>query len=77
MGKILNIFNLHLVILFMALSTPMVLAQQDQDTIREEVRVVNIEVPVRVMLKGKAVANLNKTDFKLYENGIEQNIHGF
>ncbi len=77
MGKIINIFYLLLFILLMALSTPMVLAQHGQDEIREEVRVVNVEVPVRIMIKGKAIANLKKSDFKLYENGIEQDIHGF
>jgi len=77
MGKIVNVFYLHLIILFMAFPTPMVRAQQDQDIIMEEVRVVNIEVPVRVVYKGKPVANLKRSDFKLYESGKEQKIHGF
>jgi hypothetical protein len=38
---------------------------------------VNVEVPVRVFSKGVAVDNLNKDDFKLYENRKQQIIHGF
>jgi hypothetical protein len=40
---------------------------QNEDNIREEVRVINIEVPVRVYDHGKPVGNLTKADFTLYE----------
>ncbi|MCK5220727.1 MAG: hypothetical protein KAR14_04040, partial [Candidatus Aminicenantes bacterium] len=39
--------------------------------------VINVEVPVRVMHKGKPVDNLKKSDFKLFENGKEIDINGF
>lgn len=48
-----------------------------QEKVQEEVSVVNIEVPVRVYYKGNPVPGLKKSDFRLYENGKLQNIHGF
>ncbi len=45
--------------------------------IREDMVVINVEVPVRVMHKGKPVDNLKKSDFRLFENGVEQVINGF
>lgn len=48
-----------------------------QETIEENVEVVNIEVPVRVVYKGKLMGGLKKGDFKIYENGKLQRIHGF
>ena len=45
--------------------------------IREDMVVINVEVPVRVMHKGKPVDNLKKSDFKLFENGKELSINGF
>ena len=47
-----------------------------QETVQEEVSVVNIEVPVRVYYKGKPVPDLKKSDFLLYENGKLQEING-
>ena len=44
-------------------------SQQEDLKLREEVSVVNMEVPVRVFYKGKSVDDLNKNDFKLYEDG--------
>jgi hypothetical protein len=51
--------------------------EQEQETVREEVKVVNVEVPVRVFYKGEPVANLNRADFKLYEDDKLQEITGF
>lgn len=51
--------------------------QQEDEMLKERVRVVNVEVPVRVYFKGKPVDNLTKNDFKLYEGGKRQEIHGF
>ncbi len=45
--------------------------------IRENLVVINVEVPVRVMQNGKLVDNLQKSDFKLFEGGKEQEINGF
>ncbi|MCK5056363.1 MAG: hypothetical protein KAT34_06900 [Candidatus Aminicenantes bacterium] len=51
-------------------------AQQEEEEIRETVKVVNVEVPVRVYYKGKPVDNLIKADFKLFENRKRQDING-
>jgi len=53
------------------------LRSQDEDNIREEVRVTNIEVPVRVYHRGQPVENLTRDDFKLYEGKKSQPINGF
>ncbi len=52
------------------------LFSQDKE-IREDMVVINVEVPVRVMHKGKPVDNLKKSDFRLFENGKELSINGF
>jgi len=49
--------------------------QQENEVLKETVRVVNVEVPVRVRYRGKPVDNLTKNDFKLYESGKLQDIH--
>jgi hypothetical protein len=46
----------------------------NQDVIKEKVEVVNVEVPVRVFLKGQPVDNLKKSDFKLYKDEILEQI---
>ncbi|MCK4942314.1 MAG: hypothetical protein KAS65_01995 [Candidatus Aminicenantes bacterium] len=71
MDKAMKIISLHFFILSIILFPLLATAQEDQDMIREEVRVVNVEVPVRVVYKGKPVANLKRSDFKLYESGKE------
>jgi hypothetical protein len=53
------------------------LYSQTEDNIREEVRVINIEVPVRVYNHGKPVDNLTRADFTLYEGKKCQSINGF
>ncbi|MCK4766043.1 MAG: hypothetical protein KAW12_27845 [Candidatus Aminicenantes bacterium] len=58
------------------LSVADLVAQQEKEDIRETVKVVNVEVPVRVYYKGKPVDNLTKADFKLYENRKRQEING-
>jgi hypothetical protein len=44
---------------------------------QEEVTVIAVEVPVRVLQKGQYVKGLTKDDFELFENGIKQQITGF
>jgi hypothetical protein len=51
--------------------------QQSHDKIVEEVDVTNVEVAVRVFLKGEPIPGLKKKDFKLLVNGKEKEIHGF
>jgi len=48
-----------------------------QEKPQEEVTVIAVEVPVRVIHKGKVVKNLKKEDFEIYENGVKQEITAF
>jgi len=48
-----------------------------RETPQEEVKVTAVEVPVRVLLKGKAVKDLTRDDFEVYENGVRQDITQF
>jgi len=50
---------------------------QNKKKFKEEISVLNVEVPVRVFYKGKLVENLKKNDFSLFVNGKERNIVGF
>jgi len=50
-------------------------APQEDEVVRETVRVVNVEVPVRVYHKGTPVDNLTKADFRLYEDRKLQTIN--
>jgi hypothetical protein len=51
--------------------------QQDNQTLFEEVTVVNTQLPVRVFLKGKPVNGLEKKDFKIFVDGKERPINAF
>jgi hypothetical protein len=53
------------------------LLSQVKDDQLKEVLVTNVEVPVRVFHKGKAVTYLKKEDFKLFEDGQLKIINGF
>jgi hypothetical protein len=53
------------------------LPNQEQDPIVEEVAVYNVEVPVRVLYKGKPVLDLTKEDFSVYENKKKVEVNGF
>jgi len=48
-----------------------------QEKPKQEVTVIAVEVPVRVLQKGRVVKDLNKEDFEVFENGIKQNITAF
>jgi len=50
---------------------------QEHEPIKEEVIVTNVEVPVRVLYKGRPVINLTKEDFIIYENRKKMEINGF
>ena len=52
-------------------------AQEDEVTTTESVRVVNVEVPVRVFLKGSPVDGLTRSNFEVFEDGRPQEINGF
>ncbi|MCK4761143.1 MAG: hypothetical protein KAW12_03020 [Candidatus Aminicenantes bacterium] len=65
-----------IVILLVVFALPLC-AQEEQEPIREEVQVVNVEVPVRVFYKKQPVDNLTKENFKLYEGKKQQTITSF
>jgi hypothetical protein len=44
---------------------------------QEKVIVIAVEVPVRVLLKGRFLKELTKEDFEIYQNGVKQEIIGF
>lgn len=68
--------HLWFVLFFIVFVVP-VCGGEEEEQLREEVSVVNIEVPVRVFLKDKTVDNLIREDFKLYEGRKQQEINGF
>ncbi|MFC2155935.1 hypothetical protein ACFLRB_05555, partial [Acidobacteriota bacterium] len=74
--KILKTIFLLLLIIFLMLDVLPVIGQEAETKpeVKEEVKVVNAEVPVRVFYKGKPVDNLTIGDFKLYENKKKQTI---
>jgi hypothetical protein len=56
---------------------PSLAAASGEEVLKEKVEVVNVEVPVRVFLKGQPVDNLSKNDFILSEGDDVQTINGF
>jgi len=48
-----------------------------QEKPQEEVTVIAVEVPVRVLHKSQVVRDLKKEDFEVYENGVKQEITAF
>lgn len=48
-----------------------------QERPREDVIVTLVEVPVRVLHEGRPVRDLGPTDFRIFENGVEQEIARF
>jgi len=64
--------NLALMLFFALLP-----ADAQQDAVKEQVEVVNVEVPVRVFRDGIPVGDLGKDDFFLSEGKQRQTINGF
>ena len=54
-----------------------ILNSQQNESVKEKIDVVNVEVPVRVKYKGKPVGNLTRADFSIYEGKKRQEINGF
>lgn len=54
-----------------------VLSVSSQERPQEKVTVTAVEVPVRVLQKGRAVKELTQKDFEIFENGLKQEITGF
>ncbi|MCK4888662.1 MAG: hypothetical protein KAS97_01945, partial [Candidatus Aminicenantes bacterium] len=68
----IRILFFMIVLLFFSIS----MFNQDKE-IKEGVIVTNIEIPVRVFLKGEVVDNMKKSDFTLFINGKKRDIAGF
>ena len=49
----------------------------DQDRFSDQIEVTEVEVPVRVLVKGQPLAGLQQDDFVLYDKGELQSIVGF
>ncbi|MCP4216807.1 MAG: hypothetical protein GY765_19305 [bacterium] len=58
-------------------ATPLYALETVDQRLKEEVEVVNIEIPVRVYQKKKQVKGLKKDDFKILIEGKEVPINGF
>jgi len=68
----IRILFFMIVLLFFSIS---IFSQEKE--IKEGVTVTNIEIPVRVFLKGEVVDNMKKGDFTLFINGSIRDIAGF
>jgi hypothetical protein len=51
--------------------------EKEHEPIVEKVTVTNVEVPLRVLFKGKPVDDLTKEDFTLFEDNKKMEINGF
>ncbi|MCP4147372.1 MAG: hypothetical protein GY757_06440 [bacterium] len=51
--------------------------KEKEERIVEKVTVTNVEVPVRVLHRGKPVDNLTAEDFEIFEGRKKMKIHGF
>ncbi len=68
----IRILFFMIILLFFSIS----MFNQEKE-IKEGVTVTNIEIPVRVFLKGEIVDNMKKGDFELFINGKKRSIAGF
>jgi len=50
---------------------------QEQEKPQEEITVIAVEVPVRVLQKDRFLKDLTREDFEIYQNGMKQEITGF
>ena len=60
-----------------ALSSVLEQDVKTEPVVQEKVRVVNVEVPLRVFRDGVAVLDLKKEDFRLFEDGEPVAVNGF
>ena len=67
---------LSIVFLFFFLNSNLI-SVPEQEKPQEEVTVIAVEVPVRVLHKGQVVRDLKKEDFEVHENGVKQEITAF
>ena len=51
--------------------------KKDDPQVREHVEVINVELILRAILKGKTIANLKKEDITIYEDGTQVPITSF
>ncbi len=73
-----KLFLIAILVFFLSALYPFLLHPfPEKSAAQEEVTVVAVEVPVRVLQKGQFVRDLIKEDFEIYENGVLQPITGF
>jgi hypothetical protein len=84
MKSLKNILIVSIIISFWLVTPGNLLLAQQQDqedreeqTLIEEVTVVNVQFPVRVFRQGQPVGGLTKEDFTLFVDGKETPINGF
>ncbi|MCP4156918.1 MAG: hypothetical protein GY757_54905, partial [bacterium] len=65
------------VVLLLSTTFTMAADEEKQERIVEQVSVTNVEVPVRVLYKGKPATGLTADDFEIYENKKKMKIHAF
>ncbi|MEN8222418.1 MAG: hypothetical protein ABFR36_04080 [Acidobacteriota bacterium] len=69
--------KIRILFVFVILLTFTGLLFNQEKEIKEDVTVTNIEIPVRVFLKGELVDNLKKNDFTLFINGKKRDVAAF
>ncbi len=65
------------VVLLLSTTFTMAADEEKQERIVEQVSVTNVEVPVRVLYKGKPATGLTIDDFEIYEDKKKMKIHAF
>ena len=72
--RIIKVIPLFISLFVLNMAFP-VLAQPEQQ--KEYVQVINVEMILRVLKDGAPVAGLKKSDFSLFEDGVQCEINGF
>ena len=67
------LFVVPFVVLLAVLAAP----ATGQDRFTETIGVTEVQVPVRVLAKGKPLAGLTREDFEIYDLGERREIVGF
>jgi len=72
MKKLLSSLGIFLFLLNLSFNLAL-----SQERLQEEITVIAVEVPVRIIHKGQVVKGLIKENFEIYENGVKQEITSF
>jgi len=77
MKRMIGILPVMLALLCIGILPVTATLRQEDPQVQEFVEVVNVEVIVRALRKGKPVSGLKEFDFTLFENGKQQKITSF